>query len=279
MLGNLDSGTIFKKAFTDKVVFEQFIKDVLGFTVNVSKIETEKQFQPKIGHIAFELDIFVEISNKRMVIELQKVQYDYDFDRFLHYFFMILAEQQASAKEYKIEKSVYLILVMTKPYELLKDLNGDLIEEEMLITTLHTENSGKDSIGLYPHKFIALNPNHRHKDTPQAVRDWLDLIYESINNPHNPNINRQNPGINKAADLIDMDKLTPQELEAKKRDEAGKTAKELYEQLATQKEQVKRMKKAVSNAKLSIEDIAEMFEVTVEYVLSIKQELENEDNG
>ena len=31
MLGNLDNGTIFKKAFTDTEVFEQFIKDVLGF--------------------------------------------------------------------------------------------------------------------------------------------------------------------------------------------------------------------------------------------------------
>ncbi len=29
MLANLDNGTIFKKAFTDKLVFEQFIEYVL----------------------------------------------------------------------------------------------------------------------------------------------------------------------------------------------------------------------------------------------------------
>lgn len=60
MLGNLDNATIFKKAFTDKLVFEQFIKDILGFEVKVGKIETEKKFEPKIGQIAFELDIFTE---------------------------------------------------------------------------------------------------------------------------------------------------------------------------------------------------------------------------
>lgn len=236
MLGNLDNETIFKKAFTDKVVFEQFIKDILGLDVKVGKIETEKKFEPKIGQIAFELDIFTETVDKRMVIEIQKVEYDYNFDRFLHYFLMLLAEQQRSAREYKIGQNVYLILVMTQPYETLKDREGKLLNQEMLVTTLHTEDSGSKNIPLYAHKFIALNPNHKHANTPKEVRDWLDLIYESINNPDNPNINRQNPGIDKAANLIDMDNLTPQELEGKKRDEAAKTAKELYEQNAKREE-------------------------------------------
>jgi hypothetical protein len=272
MLGNLDNGTIFKKAFTDKEVFEQFTKDVLGFEVRVSKIETEKQFQPKIGRIAFELDIFAETEDKRMVIELQKIEYDYGFDRFLHYFLMLLAEQQASAKEYKINRNVFLILVMTQPYKLLKDLNNQPIEEEMMVTTLHSENSGKDVRPLYAHKLIALNPNHKHKDTPKEVRDWLDLIYESINNPDNPNINRANAGINKAANLIDMINLTPQELEAKKKNEAAKTVRERNVAEGQEIERKKNIKKALSKGKLSIEDMAEMFEVDVEYVLQLKQE-------
>lgn len=278
MLGNLDNGTIFKKAFTDKVVFEQFIQDVLGFEVHVSKIETEKKFDSKVAQIAFELDIFAETSDNRMVIELQKVEYDYVFDRFLHYFLMLIAEQQVSSLQYKIKRSVYLILVMTKPYEKLLDLNGESLNQEMLITTFHTEDSGKDSIPLFAHKFIALNPNHRHKDTPQAVRDWLDLIYESINNPENPNINRQNFAINKAANLIDMDKLSPEELEEKKKNEMGKEARALYEQIAAEREKGNRIKKAIRSRKLSIEDIAEMFDVTVEYVTSVKQVIENESN-
>ena len=280
MLGNLDNGTIFKKAFTDKLVFEQFMKDILGFEVHVSKIETEKQFTPKIGRIAFELDIFAETEDRRMVIELQKIEYDYGLDRFLHYFLMLLAEQQASAKQYKINRTVYLILVMTQPYELLKDLNGNNMQQEMLITSFQTENSGKENIPLYAHKLIALNPNHKHKDTPKEVRDWLDLIYESINHPENPKINRQNPGIDKAADLIDMDKLTPKELEDKKRDEAGKTAKELYEQIAAEKgmekgklEERKNSVKGFHKIGVPITGIATALEITEE---EVKQILENE---
>ena len=30
MLGSLDNEVIFKKAFTDKIVFEAFVKDILG---------------------------------------------------------------------------------------------------------------------------------------------------------------------------------------------------------------------------------------------------------
>jgi predicted transposase/invertase (TIGR01784 family) len=278
MLGNLDNGTIFKKAFTDKFVFEQFTKDVLGFEVRVSKIETEKQFTPKIGRIAFELDIFAETEDKRMVIELQKIEYDYGFDRFLHYFLMLLAEQQASAKEYKITRNVFLILVMTQPYKILKDLEGNLVEAEMLVTTLHSEDSGKDNVPLYAHKLIALNPNHRHKDTPKQIRDWLDLIYESINNPENPNINLQNSGIEKAADLIDMSNLTPQELEAKKRDESAKTVREMHKaegvvegmEKGKEAERQKRIKKALEAGKLSVEDIAEMFDLSVAEVLGVQ---------
>ena len=272
MLGNLDNGTIFKKAFTDKEVFEQFIKDVLGFEVKVGEIETEKKFEPKIGRIAFELDIFTETIDRRMVIELQKVEYDYNFDRFLHYFLMLIAEQQKSAKEYTIKRNVYLILVMTEPYEVIKDLEGKLLQQEMLVTTLHTEDSGHDNVPLYAHKFIALNPNHKHPDTPQAIRDWLALIYESVNNPENPNINRQNKGIDKAANLIDMDNLTPEESEEKKKGEAAKSKRELYEEKAKQEERVNNVKSFFANG-VPVSVIAISLKITEEEVEKI---LENE---
>ncbi len=276
MLANLDNGTIFKKAFTNKLVFEQFIQDILGFKVSVSEIETEKQFEPKVGQIAFELDIFTETTDKRMVIELQKVQYDHSFDRFLHYFLMLLAEQQKNAKTYKIERSVYLILVMTRPYEIPKDLAGNVLNQEMLVTTLHTEDSSKAAVDLFPHKLIALNPNHRNPDTSKDIRDWLDLIYESINHPKTPSINRQNPGIAKAADLIDVENLSPEERAQQKFDEMEKETRELYEQAAAKEADLKQMKKAILRGKLEIEEIAEDFNVTVDYVLEIKKSLENE---
>jgi hypothetical protein len=111
MLGNLDNEVIFKKAFTDKIVFTQFVKDILDLDVEIGIIETEKKFLPKIGYIDFELDIFAESVDKRIVIEIQKVEYDHNFDRFLHYFLMVIAEQQKRSKEYGIEQTVYMIVV------------------------------------------------------------------------------------------------------------------------------------------------------------------------
>ncbi len=42
MLGNLDNEVIFKKAFTNKIVFKAFVRDILGIEIEVDKIETEK---------------------------------------------------------------------------------------------------------------------------------------------------------------------------------------------------------------------------------------------
>ena len=69
MLGNLDNEIIFKKAFTNKTVFKAFVRDILGIDIEVDKIETEKRFEPKIGYIDFELDIFAESIDKRIVIK------------------------------------------------------------------------------------------------------------------------------------------------------------------------------------------------------------------
>ena len=94
MLGNLDNEVIFKKAFTDKTVFKAFVRDILGIEIEIDKIETEKKFEPKIGYVDFELDIFAESIDKRVCIEIQRIEYDAHFDRFLHCFLMLIAEQQ-----------------------------------------------------------------------------------------------------------------------------------------------------------------------------------------
>lgn len=73
MLGNLDNEVIFKKAFTNITVFKAFVRDILGIEIEVEKIETEKKFEPRIGYVDFELDIFAESIDKRVCIEIQRV--------------------------------------------------------------------------------------------------------------------------------------------------------------------------------------------------------------
>ena len=106
MLAPLDNETIFKKAFTDKEVFQQFVKDIFGLDITVDTIETEKKFEPKIGHIDFKIDVYAETTDHRFIIEIQRIDYDYNFSRFLHYFLMVLADQQKNADEYEPEQQV-----------------------------------------------------------------------------------------------------------------------------------------------------------------------------
>ena len=230
MLGNLDNEVIFKKAFTNKVVFKAFVKDILGLDVEVDKIETEKKFNPKIGYIDFELDIFAETVDKRIVIEIQRVEYDHHFDRFLHYFFMLIAEQQKRAKEYNIEQTVYLIVVLTAPYTI-SEKNGKAIKDEVLLINLNPQTLKGAIRNLYDHQFVTLNPNHPQAATPQSIRDWLDLIYQSIHNPERPVLNTKNKGIKKAIELISFENLTREERTQAKNKEANKVVIAKYRRL------------------------------------------------
>lgn len=221
MLGNLDNEVIFKKAFTNKIVFKAFVKDVLGIEVEINKIETEKRFEPRIGYVDFELDIFAETTDRRVVIEIQRVEYDHHFDRFLHYFLMLIAEQQRNAKEYNIDQTVYVIVVLTAPYTI-NEKNGKPIKDEVLLININPQTLQGEARDLYGHQLVCLNPNHPNDNTPQRIRDWLELIYQSINNPENPTLNTDNHGIKKAIELISFDNLTPEERTAAKNKEASK---------------------------------------------------------
>ena len=89
-LTRLDNDVIFKKAFFDQFVLTQFIKDILGLDLKIKKIETEKRLSPKIAYINFAYDIFAQSEDERVIVEIQRVNYDYNFDRFLHYHTMAL---------------------------------------------------------------------------------------------------------------------------------------------------------------------------------------------
>lgn len=221
MLGNLDNEVIFKKAFTNKIVFTAFVRDILGIEVEVDKIETEKKFEPKIGYVDFELDIFAESTDKRVVIEIQRVEYDSHFDRFLHYFLMLIAEQQKTSKEYSINRTVYVIVVLTAPYKI-SEKNGKPVLDEVLLITLNPQTLKGEIRDLYGHQFVCLNPNHPNKDTPKQIRDWLDLIYQSIHSPERPTLNIENEGIRKAIELISFENLTPEERAEAKNKEAAR---------------------------------------------------------
>ncbi len=237
MLGNLDNEVIFKKAFTDKTVFLPFLQNILSIEIEVEKIKTEKKFIPKIGYIDFELDFFAESIDKRVCIEIQRIEYDHHFHRFLHYFLILIAKQQKNAKEYHIEQTVYMIAVLTVPYAI-SEKNRKPILDEFLLLHLNPQSLRGEMRDLYGHQFVCLNPNHPDEDTPKKIRDWLDLIYQSIYNPQRPVLNTENEGIKPAIELISFDNLSPDERIQAKNKEASKIVLAKTEHKAKQEEKI-----------------------------------------
>jgi len=216
-------------AFTDKIVLTHFIKDILDIDMVIGTIETEKKFTPPVGYVDFEIDVFAESQDKRIAVELQRAQYDYNFDRFMHYLQMLIAEQQKNAQKYKVKQTVYMIVITTMPYKF-DDLAGEAVKEEYIITKFQSQNLKDKIIPIYGHQMVCLNPNCPEPDTPQAMRDWLDLFYQSIHSAERPNINLQNAGVQRAASLIDFENLTPQQRRESKDKEQNEVVKSIYRQ-------------------------------------------------
>ena len=211
MLANLDNEVHFKKVFTDVEVFTAFVKDVLGIDMHISKVETEKVLQNKVSAIKFKMDLFAEDKETRTVVEIQKIDYDYTYDRFSHYFFSNLIDMQRSSKNYAFAKEVYIIVVVTSAYRI-SEKDGTPIKDDVLVTDTNPRTLKGEVRLMHNHKMLIVNTIYVDKDTPQNIMDWADLITQSMKNPENPQINVQKPAIVKAAKLANIDNLSPQQL-------------------------------------------------------------------
>jgi predicted transposase/invertase (TIGR01784 family) len=201
----LNNQVIFKKLLSDEDILKAFIKDFLDIDLQPETIEVEKKFVPPIGGVDIEIDIFVNDPIHRLVIEIQRERYDYDFDRFWHYHLVSQVELVKSHKSYKLEPTVYTIVWFTRKIR-------EKHYQRSLITTRQVSETEKgENLGLYPHKLFFLNPFYLNEQTPKGLKDWMELVTESITHPQNPNINLSRPIIQKAAKLIDDDGLTAQE--------------------------------------------------------------------
>lgn len=272
MLANLDNEVHFKHVFTNVEVFSAFAKDVLGIDLNIDKVETEKVLPSKVSAIKFRMDLFAEDNDKRTVVEIQKVDYDYSYDRFAHYFLANLIDMQRSSKDYSYDKEVYVIVVVTAAYRI-SELNGQPIKDDILITSINPRNLQGQERKMTKHQMVILNTTYINDNTPKDIKDWMDLIKESMNNPQNPKINTDKPSIAKAAKLAALNNLSPEQLADAKEMEMRKATIALVEDISRREENDKRIKKALKRGKLTLEEIAEDFEVSIEYVTKIQQNM------
>ena len=272
-IARLDNEVFFKKAFTDEFVFKAFVKDIVGIDVQPDKIETEKAFQPKLGNINFKYDIFAEDSKKRIVIEIQKVEYDHNFDRFLHYHLQAITEQQRSSEDYSVDKTVYTIVVMTAPYKI-NEKTREFYRDEVLISNLNPKNLKGVERKIFNHELIYLNPNYKDEETPVNYRDWLDLIYESIHNPENPNVNTQNEGVRRAVELVSYENINPYEWEESKQEAGRRKVIKLEREEGRDEAKIEIAKNAVIQG-LDDNFIALITGLSLELISEIRVELDN----
>lgn len=282
MLANLDNEVHFKNVFTNVEVFTAFVKDVLGIEIHINQVETEKVLPSVTSPIKFRMDLFAEDEEQRLVVEIQKVDYDYTYDRFSHYFHANLIDNQRSSRDYAYAKDVYVIVVVTSAYKV-SDKYNKPIKEDVLITDTNPRTLEGRVIEMHDHKMVILNTCYVDENTPKEIGDWLDLINESMKKTQDVSkINTQKKAIAKAKELAELNELTPEQLAEAKEQEMRKAARAIREQNSRtegieegeQKEKDKRITKVLKRGKLTIEEIAEDFEVSVEYVLELKKGLE-----
>jgi hypothetical protein len=210
MLAPLDNQVVFKKAFTDKIVFESFVKDLFNIDISVDKIETEKKFFPKASHIDIAIDIYAETSDHRFIIEIQKIDYDANFDRFLDYFITTITDQQKASDKYQIKQQVLGVVVLCSPYKL-DQKDGQPIKDSVLSIDFNPRNLKGEKVHLWDHNLVYLNPHPKYRDSdiPQNYQDWLDLLYVSMESKPGEKItlNLNHRGISRVTQLIDYEKI------------------------------------------------------------------------
>ncbi len=202
-VASLQYGVIFKKAFCDVDVFKGFVRDILGIELNIDKVETEKEFKPAIGKVAVKFDLYAQDKEGRVIVEIQH-QYSTDdhYDRFLHYHCVALLEQAENAKNYKPPLAVYTIVVLTS--------SDTKYREDVLTIDFDLKSKTGKSLGEIPHKVVFLCPRHVDENTPMAYREWLDVIFDSLDEKIDESLYHKSE-VQKVVEHIQKSSVSPEE--------------------------------------------------------------------
>lgn len=167
---------------------------------------------------------------------------------------------------------MYTIVVMTAPYKLNPKTN-ELYKDEVLVSNLNPKNLKGMERRLFNHELIFLNPNYKGPGTPLNYRDWLDLIYESIHNPENPQINTNNAGIKRVAEIVSYENISPEEWEQAKI-EVGRRKVITLEREEEREETQVAIAKSLLQTALSDQEIANHTRLSVAKVEQLRREME-----
>jgi len=200
-VASLRYGVIFKKAFCVPEIFNAFIRDITGAMIEVDTVETEKSFSPAVGAVDVKYDLYAEDLKNRVIVDVQHERHNDHYDRFLYYGCVAIVEQIAKAKNYRPDLTVYTIVVLT---------SGDRHKEDITITDMDPKNKHGKSLGEISHKIIYITPKYVNEETPEAMKEWLMAIDDSLDEKVDEKA-YQRPEIHKVFDLIQEGLITPKE--------------------------------------------------------------------
>jgi predicted transposase/invertase (TIGR01784 family) len=202
-VASLQYGVIFKKAFCDVDVFKGFVRDILGIELNIDKVETEKEFKPAQTKSRGVVDLYAQDNDGRVIVEIQH-QYSTDdhYDRFLHYHCVALLEQIENAKNYKPPLAVYTIVVLTSA--------DTKHKEDVLTIDFDLKTKDGTALNLIPHKVIYLCPRYVDDNTPPAYREWLEVIFDSLDGSIDESLYHKSE-VQKVVAHIEKNDVSPEE--------------------------------------------------------------------
>lgn len=220
-VASLRYGVIFKKAFCDPEIFTEFVRDTVGVNIEISKVETEKEFDPPIGYVKSRYDLFAEDTKNRIIVDIQHERYADHYDRFMHYHISAILEQVANAQNYRPRMTVFTIVVLT---------SGDRHQKDISITDFDPKDLQGKPLGEMGHKIIYLCPKYVNDKTPEPFRTWMLAIQDTLDEEVDESIYKSSI-IRKVFNYIERSSITPLE-RAKMFDEYNREL--LYEDKRTE---------------------------------------------
>lgn len=163
-IASLGYEVFLKKAFCNVEIFKAFVKDILDIDLEITKVETEKSFQPPIGRVATKFDLFAEDVKNKIIVDIQQVRNEDHYDRFLHYHCVALLEQAKSSYFYKSNMKVFTIVVLTS-----KDKHG----ADIAITDFAPRTLNGKRLPEIEHRIVYLNPKHVSEKTPGTLSSMV----------------------------------------------------------------------------------------------------------
>ncbi|MFZ1569428.1 MAG: PD-(D/E)XK nuclease family transposase [Thiolinea sp.] len=262
-VASLRYGVIFKKAFSQPDIFTAFVKDILGIELIIDRVETEKSFTNPVGAVNNHFDLFAEDKINRIIVDIQHRRYPDHYHRCLHYHCAALLEQAVQSRDYRPALAVYTIVVLT---------SGDQYARDMLMIDFDPKDRHGLGMGEIPHKIIYLCPKYLNEETPEALREWMQAINDSLDGEVD-SATYHNEKVQKVLEIIRKDTVTPEE-RARMKDEYSEEAllKEEREKGLRQGEQQKALDIAAQLLDL-LDDatIAQKTGLSIAAVVSLRQ--------